>query len=271
MANPAWLHQALHGTLACYVATGFAVAGVHALALLRGEPPEHERRALGLSLAVAAVSLPLMLLSGDLAARIVAHTQPAKFAAMEGIFETTRGASLHLGGWPDVRRGEMRYSIAVPGALSFLGFGDREAVVLGLHEFPPDRRPDPRPVHVSFQVMVGAFFLMLLPLLWAGWRWWRARPAALPRRALWLLVLSAPMGLVALEAGWLVTEFGRQPWLATGYMRLAEGVTPREGIAWIFLAFLGVYIALTAGLVRLLVTPVRPRTSGPTGQVAFHG
>jgi cytochrome d ubiquinol oxidase subunit I len=268
MTNSAWAHEALHGTLASYVATAFAAAGVYAVALLRGREPEYSRRALALCLVVGAVFLPLMPITGDYAARVVARTQAPKFAAMEGIFETTRGAPLHLGGWPDPATGEMRYSVEIPKLLSLLTFGDPDATVRGLNEFPPDRRPDPRLVHVPFQVMIGAFALMALPLAWGGWLWWRRRGRPLPRVYLRAVLAAAPFGLLALEAGWLVTEFGRQPWLAVGYMRLAEGVTPRTGLPWVFLAFIAVYVALTIGLIRLLLTPGPPRTGNPAAQLA---
>jgi cytochrome d ubiquinol oxidase subunit I len=161
----------------------------------------------------------------------------------------------------------MRYSVEIPRLLSLLTFGDPDAVVVGLNEFPADRRPDPRLVHVPFQVMIASFAIMALPLGWGGWLWWRRRGRPLPARYLWAVVAAAPFGLVALEAGWLVTEFGRQPWLAVGYMRLAEGVTPRTGLEWVFLAFLAVYVALTIGLIRLLLTPGRPRTGNPAAHL----
>ena len=269
MANPAWLHEALHGTLASYVATAFALVGVYAMAALRGAADDSTQRALSLSLVVAALFLPLMLISGDVAARAVAHTEQAKFAAMEGIFRTTRGAPLHIGGWPDVEAQEMRYAIRIPKLLSVLGFHDPEAVVVGLDAYPADQRPDPRLVHLFFQLMVGAFAVMALPLLWAGWRRWRGRPDY-SRGLLWLLLVASPFGFVALESGWLVTEFGRQPWVATGYMRVAEAVTPRAGIGWVFLAFFAVYVSLTIGLVRLLLHRRPAETGNPADQFRRH-
>jgi cytochrome d ubiquinol oxidase subunit I len=199
---------------------------------------------------------------------VVARTQPAKFAAMEGILQTTAGAPLHIGGWPDQEAGEMRYAIRIPRLLSLLTFWDADAVVVGLNEFPADRRPDVRLVHLSFQVMVGSLAVMALPLGWAAWLLWRRRLRAQPRAFLWAVLAASPFGFVALESGWLVTEFGRQPWLAVGYMRLAEGVTPRGGIGEIFLVFLAVYVALTIGLLRLLLAGGRPRTEAPGGEVS---
>jgi cytochrome d ubiquinol oxidase subunit I len=125
-------------------------------------------------------------------------------------------------------------------------------------------------VHLPFQAMVGSFFVMALPLAWAAWLWYRRRATPPPRRFLWTVVVASPFGFLALESGWLVTEFGRQPWLATGVMRLAEGVTPRAGIEWIFLVFLAVYVALTIGLLRLLLSGGPPRTGPPFGARPAH-
>jgi cytochrome d ubiquinol oxidase subunit I len=164
----------------------------------------------------------------------------------------------------------MRYGVEIPKLLSLLTFWDPDAVVTGLHEFPADQRPDPRLVHVFFQAMVASALAMALPLVWAAWLWRRRRLTAPPRGFLWAVLAASPFGFLALEAGWLVTEFGRQPWLAVGYMRLAEGVTPRAGIEWVFLVFLAVYVALTIGLLRLLLSGGRPRTGAPFGGRPAH-
>ena len=272
MANPSWAHEAVHGTLASYVAAAFAVAGVYAFKLLRGERSEYHRKSLMLALITAAIFTPTMLLTGDWAARVVARIQPAKFAAMEGLFETQRGAPLTIGGWPDPVTRQMYFGIEIPGMLSFLGFRDFNAEVTGLDAFPEEDRPDPRPVHIFFQIMVGSFFIMMLPLLWAAWRWLRRKKLPEPwldgsRNLLRLILLASPFGFIALESGWMVTEFGRQPWLARGVMRLSEGVTPREGLEWVFLTFLAVYFALTAGLIWLLLNPFPARTGNPTDQM----
>ncbi len=276
MANPAWTHEAIHGTLASFAATSMAIAGINAYRILRQRGSEEVNRALGLGLVVAAVSVPLMLVTGDFSAQRVAHLEPAKFAAMEGIFQTQRNAPLHIGGIPNLQTQTVPYAIEIPGLLSFLGFRDFNAQVVGLNAFPPDARPNPIPVHIFFDLMVGSFFLMMLPLLWAAWRWLRLRKYQgwhwldASRWMLWLTLLASPFGFIAIEAGWLVTEFGRQPWLAHNLMRLSQGVTPRAGIEWIFLTFVAVYIALTAGLIWLLLNPFGSRTANPDQQVTPH-
>lgn len=258
-ANPAWAHEAVHGTLAAYAATSFALAGVYAVALLRGRSDDYHRRGLKLSLAVGAVVLPLMLLSGDWAAVSVGRDQKPKLAAMEAVFRTTAGAPLTVGGWPDPERERVIGGIEIPKLLSLLAYRDPNAVVQGLNAFPPAERPDPRLVHTFFELMVGAFFVMLLAAVWYWWDRWR-HPGEAPGRALlWGLAIASPFGMIALESGWLVTEFGRQPWAVRGFMTVAEGATRHGHIAVVFLVFLAVYTALTVGLLALLLRQAAPQ------------
>jgi cytochrome d ubiquinol oxidase subunit I len=261
MFNPAMPYQAVHGTLAAYVATGFAAAGVYAFYLLRGHVTTHNQRALTLALALASVVLPLMLVSGDLSARFLARQEPAKFAAMEALLTTQAGAPLHIGGWPDSATGDVKYSVAIPKLLSFLTYGDPNAVVQGLSDMPPGTTPDPRPVHLFFDLMVGSFFAMLTAAVWFWWLYWRRRAVPTSPWPLRAVLVASPLGFVALQAGWMVTEFGRQPWVVVGYMRVSQGVTPRSGIDLVFLLFMLVYAALTAGLLWLLL-----HRGGPDGQ-----
>ena len=257
MFNAAMPYEVTHGALASYVATGFAVAGVYAIAMLRGDRSDYVRKALLLGLAVAAVSTPLQIISGDLSARFLAHNQPEKFAAMEGQFDTERGAPLRIGGFPDPGDRTTRYAIEIPKLASFLAFEDFDAEVRGLNSFPQDEIPDARLVHYSFQAMVGIGFFMLFVAAWVlGLAWWRKR---IDPGRLQLLALAAtlPLGFVAIEAGWFVTEFGRQPWIIYQLMRTDEASTPREGIGFILLVFVLIYIALAAGLALLLLREQR--------------
>ncbi len=255
LANPAWAHEAVHGTLAAYVATGFAMAGVYALALLRGQRSDYNKRALTLALAVASVSLPLMLVSGHWSAITLAVQQKPKLAAMEALFTTTKGAPFIIGGWPDPASGKVLYGIRIPKLLSLLVHLDPDATVEGLDAFPPSDRPDPRLVHPFFDLMVVSFFIMLAAAVWFWWLRWRRREVPLDKWSLLALLLASPFGMIALESGWLVTEFGRQPWIARGHMRVAEGITPQTDIGLVLLTFLLVYLALTAGLLKLLPHP----------------
>jgi len=252
MFNKAMPYEVTHGTLASYVAAGFAVAAVYAFAMLRGDRSDYNKKALVLALVVAAVFAPLQVVSGDLSARFLAHNQPEKFAALEGQFETEKGAPLRIGGWPDTEDKTTRFAIEIPKAASLLGFEHVDAEVRGLNSFPEDDIPDARLVHPWFQAMVAIGSFMVLVVAWFfGLAWWRKRID--PGRLLLLAVIAAaPLSFLAIEAGWCVTEFGRQPWIIYHVMRTADGATPREGIAWVLMLFALVYVALAAGLALLL-------------------
>ncbi|MCC9075405.1 cytochrome ubiquinol oxidase subunit I [Litorilinea aerophila] len=252
MFNPAAFHQVLHMTLAAYVATGFAVSAVHAYFLRKDLRNIFHRRALGIALAVACISIPLQILSGDFSAKQVARLQPIKFAAMEAHYRTEAGAPLIVGGIPDDQAMVTRYALEIPYGLSILAYGDSQAEVTGLEAFPRSDWPNTLLVHLSFDIMVASGMAMLAVALWAGWLWWRRR--RLPDHPLLLraLVAAGPLGFVAIETGWMVTELGRQPWVIYGYMRTAEAVTPMTGLVVPFVTFTGLYLALSVILVFLL-------------------
>jgi cytochrome d ubiquinol oxidase subunit I len=254
MANAHAFPQTLHMTLAAYAATGFAVAGIHALLLRRHPGSGFHRKACGIALAVGAVTAILQPLSGDIMAKAVARNQPVKLAALEGQFETMRGAPLRIGGWPDEAAGVTRWSLEIPYGLSFLAFGDPRAEVRGLDDFPRDEWPPVAIVHLSFQVMVACGTAMALVGLWSAWRWWRRKRTAWDgsRRFLLAIGLCAPLGFVAIETGWIVTEVGRQPWIIYGIMRTRDAVTPMPGLIVPFLAFTTLYILLGAMTVWLI-------------------
>jgi cytochrome bd ubiquinol oxidase subunit I len=250
MFPPGWAHEVIHVLLSCYVATGFAVAGIHALMLLRDPASAFHRAALRIALAVGGVAALLQPLSGDFSARQVAQTQPVKLAALEGQFETMRGAPLRIGGLPDVEKRETPWSIEIPRALSLLAFHDPDAEVKGLEEFPREVWPNVLLVHLAFQVMVGLG--TLLAALAALHLWFEFRRRAPPRALLRALVVAAPAGFIALEAGWLVTEWGRQPYAVWGVLKTADSVTPVANIAIPFVAFTALYVLLGVVTATLL-------------------
>lgn len=251
--NPAWPVMAIHSTLACYAATAFMVAAVYAWAALRGHRDPMRRSALRMAMALGTVAALLMPVTGDASAKFVATNQPVKLAAMEAQFETEAGAPLRLGGLPDPETGAVPYAIEIPGMLSWLAYGDTRAVVPGLDRVPRDLWPNVPVTHVAFQVMVIAGVLMVLAAAWYWWIAWRRRGAVMDHRALMRgLVAAGPLGIVALEAGWIVTEVGRQPWIIRGVMRTAEAVTPAPGVVTTLVAFTLLYLLLSATLVWLL-------------------
>jgi cytochrome d ubiquinol oxidase subunit I len=263
MRSPAAFQQALHMLLAAYAATGMAVAGVHALMLLRGAARDFHLRALTIALLVGAPAAVLQPLSGDLSARIVATTQPMKLAALEGQWATERGAPLRVGGWPDAAREETRWALEIPYGLSLLAFHDPYAEVKGLRTVVPADRPPVAAVHLAFQAMVGLGSGMALVALWAAWSAWRRRPLASQRMLLRALVLVAPFGFLATECGWIVTEVGRQPWVVQGLMRTSAAVTPMPGLVVPMAVFTLLYLGLGAVVVALITSLVRETERAP--------
>jgi len=266
MMNPAAFPQTLHMTLAAYAATGFAVAGIHAFMLMRDRANRFHRAALAIALVVGGVSSILQPLSGDLIAKTVAKTQPVKLAAFEGQFHTEQGAAFRIGGIPDEAAGETRYAIEVPYLLSILAYGDPQATVKGLNDFPADVRPPVAIVHIAFQIMVGCGVAMMLVALWAAWQYIRGRRNQTWLDSKWflrLLVAAAPLGFIAIETGWTVTEVGRQPWIIYGVMRTSEAVTPMPGLVVPFITFTLLYIFLAVITVWLLLRQVAASPQGP--------
>jgi cytochrome d ubiquinol oxidase subunit I len=273
MMNTAAFPQTVHMTLAAYAATGFAVAGIHAFMLRRDRTNRFHRAALAIALAVGGVSAILQPLSGDLIAKTVAKTQPVKLAAFEGQFHTESAAPLRIGGIPDEEAGVTRYAIEVPYALSMLAYGDPHATVKGLNDFPADARPPVAIVHISFQIMVACGVAMMLVALWTAWRYLRGRRKQSWLDSKWflrLLMVSAPLGFIAIETGWTVTEVGRQPWIIYGVMRTSEAVTPMPGLVVPFITFTVLYIFLAAITVWLLLRQVAasPRDPDPIAKEA---
>ncbi len=257
MFNDAALSQGIHMTLAAFVATGFAVAGTHALLLLRRPGHSVHRRALPIALGFAAVFALAMPISGHHSAQDVAARQPTKLAAMEALFETQESAPLLIGGWPDEETRTVRWGIELPGMLSFLVHNDFETEVEGLDATPEEDWPPVAVVHVAFQIMVGIGSLLagvgvlsLLALFWK--RSWLAG-----RWLLRLLVACTPLGFIAVEAGWTVTEVGRQPWIIYGILRTREALSPMPGLAWSLLFYTLVYLFLSGVVLWLMVRQVR--------------
>src|SRR6266566_3169464 len=252
MLNPAAFHEVLHMTLAAFVATGFMVAAVHAFFLLRDRSNSFHRAALGIALAVACISMPLQILSGDLSARAVARLQPAKLAAMEAHYRTQAGAPLVIGGIPQDQTMTTDYALQIPRGLSLLTAHDPNAKVVGLEDFPRDQWPNVRLVHWAFDIMVGSGFLLLAVVVWVAWIWWPTRRLPDNKWLLRALVCCAPLGFIAVETGWFVTELGRQPWIIYGLMRTRDAVTPMPGLVVPFTTFTTVYLLLAVIVIFLL-------------------
>jgi cytochrome d ubiquinol oxidase subunit I len=271
MANPATLSQTLHMTLAAYAATGLGVAGIHAILILRGNTAAFHRRALAIALAVGAPAALVQPVSGDVSARYVAAVQPAKLAAMESHFQTRRGAPLHIGGWPDVDQRETRWALEIPRGLSLLAFHDPNAEVTGLEAFPREDWPPVAIVPIAFQIMVALGTFMAFVSAWALFRAWRTRAKGRLEDDRWLLravAIATPMGFIAIEAGWTVTEVGRQPWVVYGVFRTADAVTPMPGLIVPFLLFSALYVLLGVIVVYMLRQHIARAPSAGTTEEA---
>ena len=250
MFNPATPPQTTHMVLAAFMVAGFGTASVYAVGLLRGRTDRAHRLGFLVPFAVAAAITPVQIGVGDWAARFLADKQPTKFAALEGLHETERGAPLTIGGL--YLDGEVRYGIEIPRALSFLAHHDPDAEVRGLDEVPEDERPPVGVVRTAFQLMVAIGTGLLALGVWFAVVWWRRRRLPRARLFLWCAAAAGPLAAVALEAGWVTTEVGRQPWIVYGVLRVEDAVTTAPNIRFGYYALLVVYTALTVGTVYVL-------------------
>lgn len=242
--------ELIHMYVAAYIVTGFIMAGVYAFSRLRGRWTRYERTAMMIPLAIAALAAPIQIVVGDWAARDVATTQPIKLAAIEGLGKTTSGAPEHLLGW--YTDGQVKYGIEIPHMLSLLAFHSWNATVRGLDSVPASDRPPVNVVRFAFQTMVGIGTLLAVLGVFFLVVWIRRK--RLPRSA-WFyrgLVVAAPLSVVALVAGWVVTEVGRQPWVVYGVMRTNAAVTGASGIPVGYGALAASYVVVGCGLAWVL-------------------
>ncbi|HEY4936639.1 MAG TPA: cytochrome ubiquinol oxidase subunit I [Puia sp.] len=257
MFNDAWFSQALHMCLAAFAATGFAVAGVHALMIVRRRNIEFHSMAFRIAAIFACTAAVLQPLSGDYSAKDVAHRQPAKLAAMEAIFKTNTHIPLLIGGIPDAKTGQVKYGLEIPGMLSFIIGGNTNTEVKGLDQFPKADQPPVLITHLAFQVMVGLGMFMFIVSILYFIILWKKRSLEKNRWLLKLFAYTTPLGFMAVEAGWTVTEVGRQPWILHGIMRTKDAVTPMPGIQYTFYLFTAVYFSLSLIVVLLLYRQIK--------------
>jgi cytochrome d ubiquinol oxidase subunit I len=257
MFNDAWLSQSIHMTLAAFVATSFAVAGVHAFLLIKNRKNAFHHQAVRTALIFGAVAAILQPISGDFSAKDVAKRQPSKLAAMEALYKTSKPASLVIGGLPNDKEQRVDYAIHIPKALSYLAHGDFNAEVTGLDKFAADERPPVLITHIAFQVMVACGSILALAgilYLVFSYKW---RHILFKKWWLTFIALTTPLGFIAVEAGWTVTEVGRQPWIIFGVMRTKDAVSVMPGLQYSFFLITGVYLLLTFILVWLMKRQIK--------------
>jgi cytochrome d ubiquinol oxidase subunit I len=252
MFNRAWFSQALHMTIAAFAATGFAVAGIHALMIIRKKNIGFHTGAFKVAALFAIIAAVLQPLSGDISAKFVAKSQPAKLAAMEAHFKTDKNVPLIIGGIPDVEKQEVNYAIKVPGLLSYMTKGSADSVITGLDKIPVKDQPPVAVTHYAFQLMVALGMFMLGISVLYVYALWKKKQWLHKNWFLKVFVTATPLGFIAVEAGWTVTEVGRQPWIINGIMRTADAVTPMPGIAYSFYLFTAVYVTLSVAVIFLL-------------------
>lgn len=254
--NPAWFTQALHMTLAAFAATSFAVAGIHAYQVYKNRNVVLHKAAFKIAISIGAVAALLQPLSGDLSAKDIAQRQPAKLAALEAHYNTEKGAPLYIGGIVNEETQEVSYKIEMPKMLSFMSFGDFNAEVKGLNDFPKEDRPPVAITHYAFQIMVGLGTLMLFSgifyFLSIKKKKWQES------QKYWLFFAClAPVGFIALEAGWIVTEVGRQPWIIHNVMRTKDAVTPMPGMIYSFYLYVVLYTVLAIAVTWLMSRQIK--------------
>lgn len=253
MLNDAWFTQALHMSIAAFSATSFGVAGVHAYYLLKNPKSEIHLKALKVVIWFAVISALLQPISGDLSAKDIAKRQPEKLAAAEALFETQTRAPLLIGGIPDQKAKTVTHAIEIPGLLSFLSHNDFNATVIGLDQIPDHEEPPVAVVHYSFQIMVGIGVFLMIIALYYLFRRYIIKKNIFNRVLLKMLVISAPLGFIAIEAGWMVTEVGRQPWILYKILRTEDSLTPMPGLIYPFLLTTTIYLLLAFIVTWLMI------------------
>jgi cytochrome d ubiquinol oxidase subunit I len=270
--NPSLTSHLGHMLLASYQTAAFAVAGISAYFILKGKNIAFYRRSLGLALIMAVAWVPLQIFMGDYNGRKVARNQPTKLAALEAHWETNEegGAPFVVVAIPDMKQERNRFELAVPNLLSLLITRTLEGKVIGLKAFPPEDRPNVTIPFWAFRIMVAIGFLYLFIMMWAALLWKRKRLFS-SRRFLRVLVAIQPLGFIATETGWIVTEVGRQPWVVYGLIRTSNTVSPipAGNVVWSISLFLLFFALIGASYFYYVLTTLRrgPDLSSPVPRV----
>jgi cytochrome d ubiquinol oxidase subunit I len=240
--TPSFPYRFMHMVTAAYLTTAFVVGGIGAYYLWRNLHVSHARVMFGMAMIMAIFVAPLQLVLGDLHGLNTLEHQPAKVSAIEGIWETERGAALRLFGWPDQEEEETKYAVEIPKLSSLILTHSLDGEVKGLKEWPREDRPPVAWVFWSFRIMVGVGVLMILTGVMAAILYWRKKLFDTRWFHYWCMALT-PAGFIAVIAGWCVSEIGRQPYVAYGVIRTVESVSPVPGphIALSLLAFIVTY------------------------------
>jgi len=256
--NPNTPFETTHMILACYVTAGFGAAAVYAVGMLRGKRDGYHRRGLLLGMLMGGAAIPLQIISGDFNARSLEQTQPLTYAAMEGVTRSGFGKPLYIGGIVDPASGHVWYSIQIPNGESLLSHFDLNSYTKGMNAFPSSLWPPAAVIHLSFDVMVGSAFFMLLVAV-VFWGLFLKNKRAVPENKwlLWGTVITGPAAYIALELGWIVTEEGRQPWISYLWLLVKNAVNPAQWMNVSLVVFICIYLVLGTTLVVLLLRLAR--------------
>jgi cytochrome d ubiquinol oxidase subunit I len=253
--NRAMPYETVHMFVAAYLVGGFMVASVYAVGMLKGRRDRYHRLGFLIPFTVAAIACPIQMLVGDTVARWVYENEPTKFAAIELVPETSSDVPETLFGRLD-EDGDVTGGIPIPGFASILSdpLDGTSTVIQGLDSFPEDERPtvsEVNTVHLAWDVMIGIATLLTLLAAWFGFTWWRRRDIPKTRWFLRAAALAGVAAVVAMEAGWVVTEVGRQPWIVRGHFKVEDAATTHTGVWLTFVVITVLYIgvAITTALI----------------------
>jgi len=253
--NPSFFVTAGHVALSAYTTGAFVVASIAAFKMLKNTVGSKlylfHKKALMLSVVVGGVFSLLTAVNGHESAQYLHEYQPEKLAAAEGLFETQTHAPLAIGGFTDRETQEVKWAIEIPWALSFLAGNSFDTKVIGLNDFPEEWWP-PLFIHTLFNVMVGiGSLLILLAALTLFWHKWMKKN--FPKLLMWLLVLSGPLSVLAIESGWIFACTGRQPWTIYRILSTADSATTAGNLGILFTFFIIVYVILAAAVLFVLL------------------
>jgi cytochrome d ubiquinol oxidase subunit I len=254
--NDAWPYEASHMLVAAYLVGGFLIASVYAVGMLKGRRDRYHRLGFLIPFTIAAIAAPLQMFVGDTLARWVYNNEATKFAAIELLPETESDAPETLLGRID-SDGNVTGGIAIPGLASWLSDPSTgtATVVQGLDSFPADERPTTREVntvHLAWDVMVGLATLLFLLSAWYWLAWIFRRDMPRSKLFLWIASGAGVAAVLAMEAGWVVTEVGRQPWIVHNYMKVEDAATTNGGVWITFIVVAAIYLTLATTVVLVL-------------------
>jgi len=251
--NQAFWYEAIHMLLAAYVVAAFTVAGVYATGMLRGRLDRYHRIGLLMPLTVGSIAIPLQIFMGDVIAREVFQNEPAKFAAIEALPNTSTHVPEVLGGV--LIDGKVRFGLSIPDGASMLAGFSPSTRIQGLDAIPAAVRPPDHlasVVHLAFDIMVATGFALLGLAGWFAWCWWRSRLSNPSRWFLRATAISGVAAVISLESGWIVTEVGRQPWTVVGLLLTRDAVQTSGNLWPLFAGAFAVYLSISVGAVLAL-------------------